>query len=228
MYVCHVPINAGISVTTPSGKTDDYAPYSDWADPRKFHGLFRAALVTEDGKGLRYRTVTDDNGSRLKLNSDPDPKRAGYTFLTSGAVGHLFFAKDKSTLAKGLGVLPPAVRVSGPDCIGYFTGAYDAEGFGGTITAKIKTIHVWNNTYYGQNMQHEGESFTHFAQRANRGRLLNRGYYLILGAAAAMTGIKRKVGLIDNAVSLASLGSLIKGRMTQEEAVDKLMEDLLM
>jgi hypothetical protein len=218
MFVCTKQVNAGASMMV-EGVRMDYPPYDDWADPKTFPGLFQGLLRSD--RGMSYIVAVDDNGSRL-----PEPK-GGFILSVTKTLGHIFWAKDRSTLAKGFGRMPPTARVSGPGNLGFFTGAYDLE-VGGWGKTKINTVRAWTSTAYGKQMQAAGESFLSFAHRANRGRLLTRGYFVMIGSADAMSGLKRKVGLMQDDMPLQNLAALIKGRMTRDEAVDKLMEDLLM
>jgi len=154
---------------------------------------------------IRYQA-----GNFRVLVDGTDKSNAG-TISIAQHVGVALVAKDKSTLLKGLRVVKPGLKLASTDgSLGFVTGSYDREKVGAWIRTKI------------QSKQQTG-NFNSF----DRLRLDDRAYYVIVAGTATLVNNHKAVHLHETEVQVNALPALISGKMTREEAVDNLMQDLL-
>lgn len=195
----------------------DITETANWADPRKFPSLFEQIWKPKHSSyGNRVfpppvSNLVEDG----KINIAPNKVFRG---------GQIFFAKDKSTLAKGLGTLPLGVVFSGKPAdagaiggatslntakhantgkqLAWFSGSYDTEKFGAGLRAALN-------------------SFSADSKHINRKRLLKRGYYVIVGDQLDLATVDRKTVEMTDQMALRQFESLL-GRLSDTQ----MMEDL--
>lgn len=145
--------------------------------------------------------------------------------LDAGVFCYLFYAKDRQTLKDGLrACTPDAIISGGRHQIGFFGGSYDFEKFGGWGRKKSKAAEKWKTL---STDQRRNVDRSRFDRMFNRQRLMERGYFLIVARAFLLPGRGDNTKLIGTGVSLPALGSMLSTKMTRQQAVGQLMEDLL-
>jgi hypothetical protein len=142
----------------------------------------------------------------------------------------VLFAKNKATLVSCLRRVPLDVTVGVPGgSLSYIAHSYDWEKFGGWGRAKIAAIAGWKDfkeTERGQALLQRGGNFSQFAKSKDRQRLFERGYYLGIASDSLMRNQDTHTVQANN-IPLNTFAGLLTGKMSREEAVGNLMEDLL-
>jgi hypothetical protein len=184
-----------------------------WPDSRaNFDQAFREVV----GHGTPAVT---DRGVALAGNSEIESNYAA-----------VLFAKNKATLVSCLRRVPLDVTVTvAGGSISYVAHSYDWEKLAGWGRAKIAAIAGWGEfkqTERGQALLQRGGNFSQFAKSKDRQRLLERGYYLGIASDRLMRNRDTHAVHADT-IPLNSFAGLLTGRMSREEAVGNLMEDLL-
>jgi hypothetical protein len=188
--------------------------YGNWPDSRRgleqaFGELCRTALP-----------VVDD--TRVAINGN----------LTVGLNScGVFFSKNKATLVHCLRRIPLAGTITAASGqLAFVSHSYDWEKIGGWARNKIKGAKAWNDfhqTDRGENFIGRGGTKEKFITNQDRGRLFERGYYLCIANASDLRQHRDSLGVHGNGVSLANFANLVTGQVTREEAVNGLMDDLL-
>ena len=172
------------------------------------------------------KAFTDEVPSHWAVVIDDD-RRMPAANATMDAEGNciIFFAKDKQTLKDGLKACPAGAKVSGGrNPLGFFAGSDDFEKFGGWSRQKQKAAQKWSTI---DAERRQGLTRGHVEQAFNRQRLMERGYFLFVCRSILLTDIRDATKVIGTDISLNTLGSLVSRKMTRDQAVGRLMEDLL-
>jgi len=194
-----------------------------FADPKTFRTEFTEMNESANGGWVTPYVVIEDG---------VEPPTSG-TFNVSTNMCYIFFAKDKETLRDGMKACPPAIKVTaGRGQFGFFTGVYDFEKAGGWFRARSKSSKAWDKAME-KVKSGEVEKLTfkraHVDTAFNRTRLMERGYFLIVGNSNLLVGVRNARRMIGSEMSLASIARLMSGKspkLSREDALGVLMEGL--
>lgn len=190
-----------------------------FADPQSFPDAFTDE-IKDEGK-WRPHILIDDHYRTVAEGS-----------LNVEFTCYLFYAKDKDTLKAGLKAVPRGCKVvGGRNQIGFFSGSYDFEKAGAWFRTKQKASKSWQNIEserrYGMGDPYTGLKQSRHDTLFNRIRLTERGYFMLVCRSHLLIHVRGARKMIGNEVSLNALGSMLTGKMTREQAVATLMDDLL-
>jgi hypothetical protein len=145
--------------------------------------------------------------------------------LDANVMCYLFYAKDKQTLKDGLKACPAGAKISGGNKqLGFFTGSYDIEKSGAWFRMRQEAAQMWGTLSQDQR---QGAPRKRVNAAFNRKRLMERGYFALVCRTFLLTSVRQATKVIGTEISLTALGSMLSGRMTREQAVGGLMQDLL-
>jgi len=220
--LAHNTVENKMFIAYNSFTTQTTSTVEPFADPKTFPAAF-TNLIKINGVWNREILIDD-----------------GYEIPTAGTLSvavrcFVFYAKDKATLKDGLKACPPSCKIVGEgDQIGFFCGSYDFEKLGAWFRTQQKSSKSWDTIEserrYGM-ADHlkgltKGRHDTHF----NRVRLTERGYFMFVCRNGMLANVRNARKMIGSEVALSVLGRMISGgspRMTREQALGVLMDDLL-
>ena len=137
----------------------------------------------------------------------------------------IFVAKDRQTLKDGLKACPQEIKISGRGKqLGFFGRSYDFEKFGGWLRQRQRSAKQWDRMNEDQRC---GVPKKHLEAFFNRFRLTERGYFIFVARGFVLGDVAEVTKMIGSEISLPGLGSMMSDRMTRGQAVDTLMNDLL-
>jgi hypothetical protein len=137
-------------------------------------------------------------------------KTTATTIPIVGFDGIAIVAKDKATLLAGLKLVKPGAKLRSTEGnLGFVTGSYDREKAGAWLRTKI-----------------QAKKTTGDANALDRDRLDDRAYYVIVARAVTLTNNHKSVSLHQTEMQLNALAGLISGKLTKDEAVDNLFQQL--
>lgn len=140
-------------------------------------------------------------------------------------------AKNKATLLSALKVCPQALKLVSTDGgLGMFTGSYDHEKIGAWLQNKNKGTKAWKDFKQSdafQGFRDRGFNKQTFRQAHDRLRLAQRAYFVVVAPASAMRNNSRCISIHQTEAALSAIPGFLSGKLSKDEAVDKLFDDLL-
>lgn len=162
------------------------------------------------------------DGTRVGINGNQPVARSSCA---------VFFAKNKATLVHCLRLIPLGATITATvGQLAFVSHSYDWEKIGGWARSKIKGAKAWDEfrqTDAGENFIGGGGTKENYIKAKDRCRLFERGYYLGVANAADLRDHRDSQGVHGDRASLANFANLVTGQVTRQEAVNGLMEDLL-
>jgi hypothetical protein len=162
------------------------------------------------------RYGSDDDGGILRVRS---------------RIGYIACAKDKATLLAGLRVCPLSAAISGDLAnLAYVTGTYDHEKIGAWANSKVEGKKAWHelkSTELGQQLIGDGLTREAVQKSIDRSRLNQRGYYVVVTRGSTLSQNPRACKLHESVVTFGALAGHITTKISKEEAVSRLFDDLL-
>jgi hypothetical protein len=159
------------------------------------------------------------------------PDGDGGILMLPSYSGYIACAKDKATLLAGLRACPLGATISGNSKnLAYVTGTYDHEKIGAWLNSKVEGKKAWNkqkSTEHGRQLIGAGLTREAVQKSIDRSRLNQRGYYVVVAHASTLSQNPRACKLHESEVTFGALAGHITTKISKEEAVSRLFDDLL-